>query len=185
MLPLGTTAPDFRLADTSGKIVSLADFKDAPALVLAFICNHCPYVKHLRGGLAQLARDYQSRGVAVVGISSNDVANCPADSPTKMAEEARAAGYIFPYLYDETQDVAKACHAACTPDFFLFAGNRQLAYRGQFDDSRPGNSLPVTGKDLRAALDAVLNGRQASPNQEPSIGCNIKWRPGNEPDYFR
>jgi peroxiredoxin len=185
MLPLGTTPPDFRLPDTTGKTVSLADFKDASALVLVFMCNHCPYVKHLRGGLAQLARDYQPRGVAVVGISSNDVANYPADSPAKMAEEARAAGYIFPYLYDESQDVAKAYRAACTPDIFMFDRNRQLAYRGQFDDSRPGNGLPVTGKDLRAALDAVLAGRPVSPNQKPSIGCNIKWKPGHEPDYFR
>jgi len=185
MLPLGTTAPEFRLPDISGKIVSLADFQGSPALLIAFICNHCPYVKHLRGGLAQLARDYNARGVAVAGISSNDTANYPADSPAKMAEEARAAGYIFPYLFDESQDVAKAYRAACTPDFFLFDRDRQLAYRGQFDDSRPGNGLPVTGKDLRAALDAILAGRPASPNQKPSIGCNIKWKPGNEPDYFR
>ncbi len=185
MLALGTKAPDFRLPDTNGKPVSLADFKDAAALVVVFICNHCPYVKHLRGGLAQLARDYQSRGVAVTGISSNDVADYPADSPAKMAEEARSAGYIFPYLYDETQEVAKAYRAACTPDFFLFDRHRQLAYRGQFDDSRPGNGLPVTGQDLRAALDAVLAGRPVPPNQKPSIGCNIKWKPGREPDYFR
>jgi peroxiredoxin len=184
MLPLGTQAPDFRLPDTTGKTMSLADFRNAPALVVVFMCNHCPYVKHLRGGLAALARDYQPRGVAVVGINSNDVENYPADSPAKMAEEARSAGYIFPYLYDETQAVAQSYRAACTPDFFVFDRNQQLVYRGQFDDSRPGNGLPVTGKDLRAALDAVLAGKALSPNQKPSIGCNIKWKPGNEPDYF-
>ncbi len=184
MLPLGTMAPDFRLPDPGGKSVSLSDFKGAPALLVAFLCNHCPYVKHLRSGLAQLARDYQSRGVAVVGISSNDVANYPADSPEKMAEEARAAGYVFPYLYDASQSVAKAYRAACTPDLYLFDGNQRLVYRGQFDDSRPGNGIPVTGKDLRAAIDAVLSGKPVSPAQRPSIGCNIKWKPGNEPEYF-
>jgi peroxiredoxin len=184
MLPLGTRAPDFRLPDTSGKTVSLSDFQKAPALLVVFMCNHCPYVKHIRSSLAQLARDYQARGVAVVGISSNDVANYPADSPAKMAEEAKAAGYIFPYLYDETQQVAKDYRAACTPDIFLFDQDQRLAYRGQMDDSRPGNGLPVTGKDLRAALDALLAGKSVSPVQKPSIGCNIKWKPGNEPDYF-
>ena len=184
MLALGTPAPDFRLPDPSGKTFSLSDFKNAPALLVAFICNHCPYVKHIRGGLAQLARDYQPRGVAVVGINSNDVANYPADSPARMAEEAKAAGYLFPYLYDETQAVAKAYHAACTPDFYLFDKAQRLVYRGQLDDSRPGNNIPVTGRDLRAALDAVLAGKPVSPNQKPSIGCNIKWKPGNEPDYF-
>jgi peroxiredoxin len=181
MLPLGTVAPEFRLPDTQGKTVSLADFKDAPALAVVFMCSHCPYVKHVRGGLAKLARDYQPRGVAVVGINSNDVANYPADSPAHMAEEAASAGYTFPYLYDETQEVAKAYHAACTPDFFLFDQQRRLVYRGQLDDSRPGNGLPVTGKDLRAALDAVLSGQPISPNQKPSIGCNIKWKPGKGP----
>jgi peroxiredoxin len=184
MLPLGTKAPDFRLPDTKGKMVSLSDFKSAPAMVIVFMCNHCPYVKHLRSGLAQLARDYLPRGVAVAGISSNDVANYPADSPAKMAEEAKSAGYIFPYLYDATQEVAKAYRAACTPDIYLFDQDQRLAYRGQMDDSRPGNGIPVTGKDLRAALDAVLAGKPVSPNQRPSIGCNIKWKPGNEPDYF-
>jgi len=184
MLPLGTKAPDFRLADTNAKTVALADFKNAPALLVVFICNHCPYVKHIRAGLAQLARDYQPRGLATVGISSNDVANYPQDSPAKMAEEAKSAGYIFPYLYDETQAVAKAYHAACTPDIYLFDQDQRLAYRGQFDDSRPSNGLPVTGKDLRAAIDAVLTGKPAPPNQKPSIGCSIKWKPGNEPEYF-
>jgi peroxiredoxin len=184
MLPLGTKAPGFRLPDTSGKTVSLAEFANAPALVVVFMCNHCPYVKHIRNGLAQLARDYASRGVAVVGISSNDAVNYPADSPSKMAEEAKSAGYIFPYLFDETQEVAKAYRAACTPDFYLFDQEQRLVYRGQMDDSRPGNNVPVTGKDLRAALDALLAGKPASPQQKPSMGCNIKWRPGHEPDYF-
>ena len=184
MLPLGTKAPDFRLPDTSGKMVSLPDFSGASALLVVFMCNHCPYVKHIRSGLAQFARDYQPRGVQVVGINSNDVANYPADSPAKMAEEAKAAGYIFPYLYDETQAVAKAYRAACTPDFYLFDQAQRLVYRGQFDDSRPGNGLPVTGKDLRAALDALLEGKPVSARQTPSIGCNIKWKPGKEPEYF-
>ncbi len=184
MLPLGTKAPDFRLPDPGGRTVSLADFKSAPALLVVFMCNHCPYVKHIREGLAKLARDYQPRGVAVVGINSNDVASYPADSPARMAEEATAAGYVFPYLYDETQAVAKAYRAACTPDIYLFDRDQRLVYRGQFDDSRPGNGIPVTGKDLRAALEALLAGKAVSPNQKASIGCNIKWKPGNEPEYF-
>jgi peroxiredoxin len=184
MLPLGTKAPHFRLPDTNGKSVSLDDFKGKAALLLVFMCNHCPYVKHIRSGLAQLARDYAPRGAAIAGISSNDAANYPADSPAKMAEEARAAGYTFPYLYDETQEVAKAYRAACTPDLYLFDAEQRLVYRGQFDDSRPGNGIPVTGKDVREALDAVLAGRPVLPNQKPSIGCNIKWKPGNEPGYF-
>jgi peroxiredoxin len=184
MLPLGTRAPDFRLPNPEGVSLSLADFKAAPALLVVFMCNHCPYVKHIRDGLARLARDYRPQRVAVVGINSNDVANYPADSPARMAEEAASAGYVFPYLYDESQAVAKAYHAACTPDFYLFDQDQRLVYRGQFDDSRPGNGLPVTGKDLRAALDAVLSGRPVPPAQKPSIGCNIKWKPGNEPDYF-
>jgi peroxiredoxin len=184
MLPLGTNAPGFRLPDINGRLVTPQDFDQAPALLVVFMCNHCPYVKHLRFGLAQLARDYHPRGVAMVGISSNDVANYPADSPAKMAEEAKAAGYIFPYLYDETQEVAKAYRAACTPDFYLFDQGQRLAYRGQFDDSRPGNGVPVTGKDMRAALNALLEGKHVPPTQMPSIGCNIKWKPGNEPAYF-
>jgi len=184
MLPLGTPAPDFRLSDPSGIIVSLADFKAAPALLVIFMCNHCPYVKHIRDGLAKLARDYRPRGVAVVGINANDVAGYPADSPAKMAAEAESAGYIFPYLYDESQEVAKAYRAACTPDLYLFDQHQRLVYRGQFDDSRPGNGIPVTGKDLRAALDAMLTGEPVPPHQQPSIGCNIKWKPGNEPEYF-
>jgi len=184
MLPLGTTAPDFTLPDTNGKTVSLANFKDKPALLVMFICNHCPYVKHIRTGLAQLARDYLPRGVGIVGINSNDVANYPNDSPAKMKEEAKSAGYLFPYLYDESQAVAKAYRAACTPDIYLFDKGLKLAYRGQFDDSRPGNGIPVTGKDLRGALYAVLAGKPVSPNQKTSMGCNIKWKEGNEPDYF-
>jgi len=184
MLPLGTRAPDFKLPDTGGKMISLADFKNAAALLIVFMCNHCPYVKHIRAGLAQLAPEYQPHGLAVIGISSNDVANYPQDSPAKMAEEAKSAGYIFPYLYDETQGVAKAYHAACTPDIYLFDKNQRLVYRGQFDDSRPSNNIPVTGKDLRAAIDAVLAGKPMLADQKPSIGCNIKCKPGNEPEYF-
>jgi peroxiredoxin len=184
MLALGTEAPDFQLPDTNGRLVALSDLAPASALIIVFMCNHCPYVKHLREGLAKLARDYQDRGVRVAGINSNDVRNYPADSPARMGEEAKAAGYIFPYLFDQTQEVAKAYHAACTPDFFLFDKDQRLAYRGQFDDSRPGNGVPVTGADVRNALDAVLGGKPVSPHQKPSLGCNIKWKPGNEPDYF-
>jgi thiol-disulfide isomerase/thioredoxin len=148
-----------------------------------FISNHCPYVKHLRHEVANVAREYQVRGVEFVAINSNDVANYPEDSPAKMAEEVKHIGYTFPYLYDETQAVAKAYRAACTPEFYVFDKNQSLVYRGQFDDSRRNSALPVTGKDVRAALDAVLAGKPVSPNQTPSIGCNIKWKPGNEPDY--
>jgi peroxiredoxin len=183
MLPLGTVAPDFNLPDTNGKIISLADFKNAPALLVIFMCNHCPYVIHLRAGLAQLARDYAPKSIGVVGINSNDVKNYPDDSPAKMKIEAEKAGYIFPYLYDEMQAVAKSYRAACTPDFFLFDRGRRLVYRGQFDASRPGNGIPVTGKDLCAALDAVLAGKTTSEFQAPRIGCNIKWKAGNEPRY--
>lgn len=184
MTPLGTLAPDFQLPDTNGKLVSLSDFAKAPALLVVFMCNHCPFVKHIRAGLAQFARDYQPHGLAMVGINSNDVASYPDDSPAKMAEEVKAAGYTFPYLYDETQAVAKAYRAACTPDFFLYDRDRRLVYRGQFDDSRPSNGRPVTGFDLRAAVDAVLAGRPVSADQRPSIGCNIKWKPGAAPDHF-
>jgi len=184
MAPRGTLAPDFRLPDTNGRLVSLSDFAKAPALLVVFMCNHCPFVKHIRAGLAQFARDYQPRGLAMVGINSNDVASYPEDSPAKMAEEVKATAYTFPYLYDEAQTVAKAYHAACTPDFFLYDRDRRLVYRGQFDDSRPSNGRPVTGFDLRAAVDAVLAGRPVSAEQKPSIGCNIKWKPGAAPDYF-
>ena len=184
MLALGTPAPDFNLPDTNGKMVSLADFNDKQALLVIFMCNHCPYVKHIRAVLAQFAREYIPRRVGIVGINSNDATNYPEDSPARMAQEVKSAGYLFPYLYDESQAVAKAYRAACTPDFYLFDKSRRLVYRGQFDDSRPGNGIPVTGKDIRAALDAVLAGRPVTGRQTPSIGCNIKWRPGNEPDYF-
>ncbi len=183
MLPLGTTAPGFRLPDTDGSLVSLDDFKNAPALLVIFLCNHCPYVKHVRHELARLGKEYHQRGVAVVGISANDVSTHPADSPRAMAAEKAEVGYTFPYLYDESQAIALAYKAACTPDFYVFDKNRKLAYRGQLDASRPGNPIPVTGKDLRAALDAVLAGKPLSDDQRPSIGCNIKWKRGNEPDY--
>lgn len=185
MLELGTRAPHFALPDTDGGTVSLDDFADAPALLVLFLSNHCPFVKHLRGALAQLARDYAPRGVAIVGIMSNDVSRHPADAPERMAEERAAWGWSFPYLYDATQDVARAYRAACTPDLFLFDGERRLVYRGQFDDSRPNNGMPPTGADVRAALDAVLDGRPVPAEQRPSIGCNIKWIPGNEPEWFR
>jgi len=185
MLALGTEAPDFKLPDPSGKEYSLADFKGAPALLVAFICNHCPYVKHIADEFANLAKEYQAKGVAVVAINSNDVTTHPADSPEKMAEEIEKRGYTFPYLYDETQQVARAYRAACTPDFYVFDKNLKLVYRGQMDSSRPESGIPVTGKDLRAALDAVLAGQPVPEEQTPSIGCNIKWKPGNEPDYFQ
>jgi peroxiredoxin len=185
MLPLGTKAPDFSLPDPSGKKVSLADFAGKPALLVVFMCNHCPYVKHVAAGLAQLAKDYQAKGAAVVGISSNDIKNHPDDAPAKMAEEAKLRGYTFPYLFDESQSVAKAYRAACTPDFYVFDRDQKLAYRGQMDASRPDSGIPVTGKDLRAALDAVLAGKAAADDQKPSIGCNIKWSANNAPDYFK
>jgi peroxiredoxin len=184
MLELGTRAPDFHLPDTTGKMVALADFDRAPALLVIFLCNHCPFVKHIRAGVAELARDYQAKGVGVVAISANDANAYPADSPRMMALEAKDAGYTFPYLYDESQEVAKAYRAACTPDFFLFDRDKRLVYRGQMDSSRPHSDVPVTGVDLRAALDAVLAGAPVAAEQKPSIGCNIKWRRGNEPEYF-
>jgi peroxiredoxin len=185
MQQLGTPAPQFSLPATDGHQVSLADFADAPALLVIFLCNHCPFVKHIRTALAGLAKGWQERGVAVVGINSNDVESYPDDAPGRMAEEVRAAGYSFPYLYDETQAVAKAYRAACTPDFFLYDGERKLVYRGQLDDSRPDSGIPVTGRDLNAAIEAVLAGREVPADQKPSMGCNIKWKPGNEPDYFQ
>lgn len=184
MLALGTTAPDFQLPDPAGKYTTLSSFKDKPALLVIFMCNHCPYVKHLRAGLAQLAKDYQPRNIGIVAINSNDAQGYPDDNPKKMAEEIQSAGYTFPYLVDASQAVAKSYRAACTPDFFLFDRGRRLVYRGQFDASRPGNGIPVTGKDVRAALDAVVAGKPPSTMQTPSMGCNIKWKRGNEPDYF-
>jgi peroxiredoxin len=181
MLELGTPAPDFELPDTGGDIVALEDYAAAPALLVMFICNHCPFVKHVRAELARIGREYTARGVGIVAISSNDATAYPADSPDAMRQEKEDAGYVFPYLYDETQEVARAFRAACTPDFYLFDGERRLVYRGQLDDSRPGNGIPVTGRDLRAALDAVLAGRPVDPEQKPSLGCNIKWKPGTGP----
>jgi len=184
MLPLGTSAPDFSLPDPSGKLVSLDDFKDARALLIAFLCNHCPYVKHIQKQFASLAKEYQAQGVGVVAINSNDVENYPEDRPEKMAEEIKQADYTFPYLYDGSQQVAKAYRAACTPDLYLFDQDHRLVYRGQFDDSRPGNGRLVTGADLRTALDAVLAGGAVAGNQKPSVGCNIKWKRQGIPDYF-
>lgn len=184
MLPLGTPAPHFALPNVvDGTVVSLDDFRGMRGLLVMFICNHCPYVKHVREELARLGRDAHAMKVGVVAISSNNVETHPDDSPDHMREEARNAGYTFPYLYDESQEVAGAYRAACTPDFFLFDKDLKLAYRGQLDDSRPRveRPLPVTGKDLRAAIDAVVAGQQPDPNQKPSIGCNIKWKPGKEP----
>lgn len=183
MLPLGSSAPDFSLPNVDGSTVSLGDFAGRPLLVM-FICNHCPFVIHLRESLARFAREYQEQGLAIVGISSNDVSTHPQDSPEKMKLEAEQAGYTFPYLYDEDQSVAQAYRAACTPDFFLFDADRKLVYRGQFDDSRPQSGIPITGADLRAACDALLAGQPVSDQQKPSIGCNIKWKAGNAPAYF-
>ena len=182
MLPLGTIAPAFSLPDPDGKVYSLRDGADA--YLVMFICNHCPFVKHVREELARIGRDYGGRNVAIYAINSNDVTTHPGDSPEKMKQEATEWGYVFPYLYDASQEVAKAYHAACTPDFFLFDAGRRLVYRGQLDDSRPSNNEPVDGRDLRAALDAVLSGEPVAEPQMASIGCNIKGRAGNEPDYF-
>ena len=181
MRPLGTPAPAFDLPGIDGRRRTLREFDGAPLLLVMFICNHCPFVKHVRAGLAQLGRDLLPKRVAVVAINSNDVDAFPDDAPDKMKAEAAEAGYVFPYLFDATQEVARAYGAACTPDFFLYDGDRRLIYRGQMDDSRPGNNVPVTGQDLRAAIDAALAGRAVAADQKPSLGCNIKWKPGNEP----
>ena len=185
MLPLGTPAPEFALPDTvTGRTVSLADFSTSPALLIAFICNHCPFVKHVLDGFVALARDFGSRGVAVVAISSNDAVAYPEDAPAEMARIATVKRFAFPYLYDESQDVALAYQAICTPDFFLFDRDRRLAYRGQFDGSRPGSTVAVTGSDLRAACEALLQGKPLPAEQLPSVGCSIKWRPGRAPDWM-
>jgi|SRR5687768_11861119 len=184
MLSLGTKAPKFTLQDANGKKHSLDDAKDAKATLVMFICNHCPYVKHVADEIAKLANEYRAKGVAIFAINSNDFAAYPDDSPEMMRKEAKSRGYTFPYLVDETQEVAKAYRAACTPDFFLFDGDRNLAYRGQLDEARPGNGKPNDGRSLRAALDAVLSGNRPSDDQMPSLGCNIKWKPGREPTYF-
>jgi peroxiredoxin len=184
MLALGTPAPDFSLPDvTAGRSVSLRDFAENQALLVIFLCAHCPYVVHVQPELARLAKDYGSRGVAIVGITSNDPIQYPQDAPEPTAAAMRAAGLTFPVLFDETQSVAKAYTAACTPDFFLFGPDRSLVYRGQLDDSRPGRGV-LDGKHLRRALEAVIEGQPVDPEQFASIGCNIKWKPGNEPAYF-
>ena len=185
MLPLGTAAPEFQLPDVvSGKTISLATLSGSKALLVMFICQHCPFVKHVQSELAQIGRDYSDRPLGIVAISANDVANYPDDSPEKLKQMAQDLGFNFPVCYDENQSVSKAYTAACTPDFFLFDGSNKLVYRGQLDDSRPSTDIPVTGKDLRQAIEAVLSDRELDFEQKPSIGCNIKWKPGNEPDYF-
>jgi len=181
MVPLGTPAPDFTLPSVDGRKVSLSELVDAPASLVMFLCNHCPYVRHVEAGVGQLVAEYEPRGLAAVAICSNDAVRYPDDGPARLAEQAARAGFGFPYLIDESQDVAKAYRAACTPDFFLYDAARRLAYRGQLDDSRPGNGLPVTGASLREALDLVLAGRPVPGPHRASIGCSIKWRPGNEP----
>jgi peroxiredoxin len=185
MLPLGTKAPDFQLPDVvSGKTISLNTFTGKKALLVMFICRHCPFVKHVQAELARIGKDYTNTESSIVAISTNDAANYPDDAPEKLKEMAEQLGFVFPFCYDESQETAKAYTAACTPDFFLFDANQQLVYRGQLDDSRPGNDRPITGKDLRAAMDAVLASQAVNPDQKPSIGCNIKWKPGNEPAYY-
>ena len=185
MLDLGTPMPSFSLPDYNGRMVSDADFKGSKALLVAFICKHCPFVRHIRQEFARFATEYQARGLAVVAIASNDTIEFPEDGPEGMKEEAAEAGYTFPYLFDEKQAVARAFKAACTPDLFLFDSDRRLYYRGQFDGSRPKNNVPASGADLRAAADALLAGQPAPAMQRPSLGCNIKWSPGNAPEYYK
>ncbi len=182
-MPLGTRAPSFSLPNVDGTTVSDSDSIGQPLLVI-FMCNHCPFVVHLRGALAAFGDEYQTKGLTIIGISSNDVENYPQDGPEEMKQEAQSAGYRFAYLYDADQSVAKDYKAACTPDFFLFDADHSLVYRGQFDSSRPGNDVDVTGQDLRAACDAVLAGKEVAGDQKPGIGCNIKWKAGAEPEYF-
>jgi peroxiredoxin len=184
MMPLGTKAPDFSLPDIDGSIKSLEDCRGSVGTVVVFMCNHCPYVKHVAPELAKIADEYEAKGIVTIGISSNDVLSHPDDSPEKMREEAKLQGYHFSYLYDETQEIARAYRAACTPDFFVFNSSLELVYRGQLDDSRPKTDRPLTGKDLRAALDALVSGVKVAQDQKPSIGCNIKWKAGMEPAYF-
>ena len=184
-LPLGTRAPDFALPDTvSGRTIRLGDYAASPALLVAFICNHCPYVQHIRAAFVEFAREFQPRGLAVVAISANDPEAYPQDSPEQMAIEAKKSGFTFPYLFDRTQQTAKAYQAVCTPEFYLFDAAQRLVYRGRFDASRPNSQVPVTGSELRAAAEAVLAGRQPAADQKPSIGCGIKWRPGNAPSGY-
>lgn len=184
MLPLGTSAPDFQLLNIDGKTISLSEIATGKGLVVMFICNHCPFVKHVAPELVRLTKDYESRSIHFVAISSNDVTAYPDDSPEMMKREAAQQGYTFPYLFDETQEVAQAYRAACTPDFFIFDGSRRLVYRGQLDDSRPGNGKPLNGSDMRRALDQLIDGVEVPAEQRPSIGCNIKWKRGSEPTYF-
>jgi peroxiredoxin len=184
MLPLGTPAPAFALRDTvTDRTISLESFAGSPALLVAFMCNHCPFVKHILDGFVAFARDFEARGLAVAAISPNDVASHPADGPAEMARLATLKRFPFPYLYDESQQVARAYEAVCTPDFFLFGADRRLVYRGQFDRSGPGNHIAVTGADLRAACEALLSGKPLPPEQTPSVGCSIKWKAGNEPEW--
>ncbi|MCG8368653.1 MAG: thioredoxin family protein [Pseudanabaenales cyanobacterium] len=185
MLELGTLAPDFQLPDVvSGQTISLQTFTDKKALLVMFICQHCPFVKHVKQELAQLGQDYVPQDVGIVAISANSIETHPMDSPAHLKAMAEESGFNFPFCYDESQETAKRYTAACTPDFFLFDQTKRLVYRGQLDKSRPGNGIPVTGKDLRSALDALLANQSVDPDQKPSIGCNIKWKPGNEPPYF-
>lgn len=184
MAPLGTQAPDFTLPDHQGKNVSLSDVRGGRGLLVTFICYHCPFVAHIREELGRIGGELQEKEIGVVAINSNDLNQYPQDGAEGMAREIEEGGYTFPYLLDETQEVARAYTAACTPDFFLFDGSLKLVYRGQFDDSRPGNGIPVTGEDLRRASTALLSGEAIGEDQKASIGCNIKWKPGNEPDYF-
>jgi peroxiredoxin len=185
MLELGTLLPPFRLPDVDGTWISSDQFEGAPGLLVVFMCPHCPVVRHIRTKFAQFAREYQVKGLPIIAINSNDSVTFPDDSREGMRKEIAEVGYSFPYLIDESQEVAKTFHAACTPDFFLFGGDRRLVYRGQFDNSRPNNQTPITGCDLRAAADALLEGRKPCANQQPSVGCNIKWKVGNEPEYFK
>ncbi len=185
MLEIGTKAPSFELPDTDGSKVSLYDLKSDKGVLVMFICNHCPYVKHLNEGLVEFANEYKQKGIECIAISSNDVENYPQDSPDLMKKLSEKHNFPFPYLYDETQEVAKAYKAACTPDFFLFDRDLELFYRGQFDDSRPGNGKPVTGNDMRAATSSLIKGEEKFEPQIPSMGCNIKWKSGNEPEYFK
>jgi len=183
MLPLGTVLPDFSLPATDGRVVASRDFADAPAVLVMFICNHCPYVLHVRHEVAAIGREYSKRGVGIVAIASNDIERFPQDGPEFMAEEAEAMAYCFPYVFDADQSVAKTFRAACTPEFYVFDGQKKLVYRGRMDSSSPGNNSPVDGSELRAALDAALAGKAVVPAQHPSIGCNIKWKVGNAPEY--
>jgi len=183
MVKLGTPAPEFSLLDIEGNIVSLGDFEGSKGLLVMFICNHCPYVKHIREHLVQMAKEFQPKGIGIVAISSNDAEHYHEDGPEMMAQNAKTFGFTFPYLHDDTQEVAKAYQAACTPDFFVYDSHMRLCYRGQFDDSRPGNNIPVTGADLRGALNALVTGITLSSKQKPSMGCNIKWKAGNAPSY--